>query len=595
MAGADRNAWGLVGLTLLLAPLLAPSSASAADILFVSDYTSDLAIATALTSDGHTVTTITNDFTGTTNTRLAMPLDAFDAVFWSAQGRGHTDPALFTNLTSYVSAGGRVFVTGFDAILSDPLLVAFVGGTSSSDVFVNPGPVVMLETSLTVGVVDIRGVSPTGSSDNDCLRGLGSDTILIAANGADTACAQWTLRTLGSGEVAWVASGSSTVWTAVAGAYNGAMRNFASAAAFGMSDPGAPVIDLVAPFGNEEGAEIAVTVMLEDLEGDPYTWSWDLDDDGTFGERAGEAAYTIAAGTTDGPSSARVGVQAIDSHGNTAVRYRTLRVTNVAPRVSSTPPSSTSVGVDLAYRVEVDDPAGPLDPPRFMLVTGPPRMSVNDAGLVSWIPNESDVTLAGETHLVVIGIDDGDEGTSEHRFELMVSPNHRPSTPVPSFPTDMIAILDRTPRLVTQNSEDADLDRLTYTFELDTVDSFDSPDFLTSGALDEVPGFTQWQLTAPLRENQIYHWRVKSNDGTIDSEWRQTVFYVVRDPALGPPDAGRPDAGSFGDGGLIPGIDGGPGTGGGGCSAAPVRSRDRSAPVWLAFFAIALVLRRRRV
>jgi MYXO-CTERM domain-containing protein len=161
----------------------------------------------------------------------------------------------------------------------------------------------------------------------------------------------------------------------------------------------------------------------------------------------------------------------------------------------------------------------------------------------------------------------------------------------------MIAILDTSPRLVTQNSEDADLDPLTYTFELDTVDSFDSPDFVTSGPLDEVPGFTQWQLTDPLRENQIYHWRVKSNDGTIDSEQRQTAFYVVRDPALGPPDAGPADAGFLGDGGRIPGLDGGPGSGGGGCSAGVSSERSSRGPAWLALLALlglGLAVRRRR-
>ncbi|HJL16572.1 MAG TPA: MYXO-CTERM sorting domain-containing protein [Sandaracinaceae bacterium LLY-WYZ-13_1] len=572
-----------VGALVALGAVLAvPRSADAANILFVADSDGDLEIASALMADGHTVTSVTSDFSGGTNTMLGMPLDSYDAVYWSADGPGygasHTDPDVFTNLTSYVSAGGRVFVTGYDSIASptDSMLIAFLGGSGSNDNFSSPGAIAMMETSLTVGVADIRGVTPSASGDHDCLTGLGADTVMIAESASTSGCAQWSLRTLGGGEIAYVSNdGTGSEWSitggGAAGAYNAAIRNFASAAEFAMSDEGAPEITFDAPFSFDEGGEPTVSVTIEDLEGDVYTHSWDLDDDGTFGEREGEFSYTVPAGTTDGPSALRIGLRAEDEHGNMAIRYRTLRVINVDPMITSEPPAVTSVGVDLDYQLEVTEPAGDLDPLTYEVVEGPPGLNVNDRGRVTWIPTESDVTLPGESVAVELRVSDDDMGTTTQRWELTVSPNRRPSSPVPSYPIDMVAILNRQPRLVAQNAEDLDLDPLTYVFQIDTVDTFDSEDLMESEAVAETPGFTEWTPPEPLAADQLYHWRVKANDGTIDSEWRSAAFYVVRDPDAPLPDAGPPtgDGGTAtGDGGLIPGLDGGDGDGGddGGCS-----------------------------
>ncbi len=361
---------------------------------------------------------------------------------------------------------------------------------------------------------------------------------------------------------------------------------------FDLASEGAPRITFSSPFEVPEGASFVVEATIEDLEGDAFDHSWDLDDDGVFGEAVGALSYTAPAGATDGPGVVRVGIEATDAMGNTAQRYRAIRVDNVAPRVTSAPPAVTSVGVDLAYDIEVEDPAGAMDPPRFALVEGPARMTVSDGGRVSWVPSESDVTLAGEAIDVAVSIDDGDDGVIEHRWALMVSPNRPPSAPTPAFPTDRVALLDRAPRLVAQNAEDPDLDPLRYVFEIDTVDTFDSEDLRTSEPLEETPGFTEWRLDPPLEENHLYFWRVKANDGSVDSEWRQAAFFVVRDPDLPPLDAGLPDGGVIGEGGVIPGIDAGAGSGGGGCAVStPTPPR---LPGWALLLFGALLVRRRR-
>jgi MYXO-CTERM domain-containing protein len=580
-----------------LAIVVAPPSASAATILFVSNTGGDTNIPTALMADGHVV------ITGT-SADLAGDLSAFEAVFWSSTSSYSIASSTFTNLTSYVMGGGRVFVTGYDGVISNTELANFCGASSARDLVGSPGPgaVVSVANSLTVGVLDIRGVTPTGGhTDRDGLSGLLAGTVEVvpSAGGGTT---QWALRTVGDGEIAYVSNGTyggpHPSWEATgggaAGAYNAAIRNFAFSADFAMSEPGAPEITFDAPFSADEGDAVELRATIEDLEGDTVTFSWDLDDDGTFGENEGLLTYMIAAGTTDGSTSMRIGIEAVDSGGNTSTRYRNLRVVNVDPVITSDPPLVTSVGVDFRYPLAVEDPAGELDPLTFTMLRGPSRMTVSPEGVVQWSPAESDVTLPGETIEVEVGVDDGDGGAASQLWQMTVSPNRQPSPAVPAYPIDMVAIVDPLPRLAATNSQDLDLDELTYYFQIDTVPTFDSADLRESGPLEETPGFTAWQLDAPLASPRAYYWRVWSNDGSIDSPTREAGFYVVRDPSAPLPDAGLPDAGPEADGGgIIPGIDAGvrPGDGGG-CScraSAPSRSRG-----WIALVLVGLAIAARR-
>ena len=119
----------------------------AVSILFVSDVESDNNIPLVLVGDGHTVTTVLNDYSVGNNPALSGDLSAYDAVFWSATGSGDGgthNASTFTNLSSYVSAGGRVFVTGYDSIASptDDNLISFLGGAGSRDVPSAPAAVI---------------------------------------------------------------------------------------------------------------------------------------------------------------------------------------------------------------------------------------------------------------------------------------------------------------------------------------------------------------------------------------------------------------------------------------------------------------------
>lgn len=220
--------------------------AQGARILFVSDTRTDANIPAALALDRHRVTVDLDDYVAGDNPGLLGSLTAFDAVVWSATGDGtggaHTNPAVFANLTSYVTGGGLVLVSGFDAVVDpdDPELVAFLGAAGASNSVADPDVVSATRTLLNVGLFDLRGVRPADfAGDLDGLTGLGTDTVSVV-DSSGGGPAQWTVRTVGSGRIAFIANGdpgpdsAHPSWEAEGNAYNRALRNFAYASARGL-------------------------------------------------------------------------------------------------------------------------------------------------------------------------------------------------------------------------------------------------------------------------------------------------------------------------------------------------------------------------
>lgn len=77
---------------------------------------------------------------------------------------------------------------------------------------------------------------------------------------------------------------------------------------------------------------------------------------------------------------------------------------------------------------------------------------------------------------------------------------------------------DNTVALTVKNGVDPEKTKLHYFFELDTQNTFDTSSKQVSLAIPEDDQNTRWQV-ANLAEDQTYFWRVRANDGEIDSEW----------------------------------------------------------------------------
>lgn len=362
------------------------------------------------------------------------------------------------------------------------------------------------------------------------------------------------------------------------GATRGIVANFGLA--------GAPVACFTSNAEAPEGDPIDVSVAVTDFEGDPsISWTWDLDGDGTFGDMPDAMMVTVPAGLTDGPGQFPVGIEVTDGT-NTRQAVRRVNITNVDPTITSAPNREAGIRREYSYTVTVDDPAGALDPPNFVLNSGPPGMMVDAGGTVTWTP---DVSARGMSFPVILTVDDGDGGEALQSWEILVSENSVPAPPEPMSPIDRVYVDPASPPTLTvMNAVDPDGDDLVYFFRLSQTSNFDdNPDVLGSGEIDEGTDTTSWTPNEPLAEG-LWYWEVWVDDGIGESS-HQFAQFISGEQSSAMPDAGP---GTVVDGGAG-GADAGPGVDDGGCAAAPGGKSSTGLLFLLGLAALALIRRRR--
>lgn len=104
--------------------------------------------------------------------------------------------------------------------------------------------------------------------------------------------------------------------------------------------------------------------------------------------------------------------------------------------------------------------------------------------------------------------------------------NDAPTVPTQNSPSNDSEAVTLTPTLAVTNLTDADGDTLSYVFEIDTVNTFDSANKQTSPLVASGSGTTTW-TPAALSDNTRYYWRARANDGTTDSGWMTTASFFV--------------------------------------------------------------------
>lgn len=116
--------------------------------------------------------------------------------------------------------------------------------------------------------------------------------------------------------------------------------------------------------------------------------------------------------------------------------------------------------------------------------------------------------------------------TPARAFRVMTG-NTPPTDPVILSPAPGARVTtEATALLKVSNSTDADNDPVSYVFEIDVVNTFDSSARQTSPAVAaDGSGSTGWQATG-LIENQHYYWRVKASDGHSDTAWVVSHFVL---------------------------------------------------------------------
>lgn len=153
------------------------------------------------------------------------------------------------------------------------------------------------------------------------------------------------------------------------------------------------------------------------------------------------------------------------------------------------------------------------------IVTQALDLAEDAGGSTSWIDTVS-LGNHGTYYWNVVAKDaSGAQTTSFARPFVVNTGNTAPTDPVILSPETDGQSIDANAELKVQNGVDAEHDPVTYVFEIDTVNTFDSPARVSSGAVSEgMGGSTSW-LTGALVENQRYWWRVKAQDGRADSAW----------------------------------------------------------------------------
>jgi endonuclease/exonuclease/phosphatase family metal-dependent hydrolase len=103
----------------------------------------------------------------------------------------------------------------------------------------------------------------------------------------------------------------------------------------------APTVSAGAPYTADEAGSTTLTASGSDPNGDPLTYTWDLDGNGTF-ETPGQSVTFDA--PDDGPTTRTVRVQVTDDGGLSATDEVTIQVRNVPPTATFNTPGSSFAG-----------------------------------------------------------------------------------------------------------------------------------------------------------------------------------------------------------------------------------------------------------
>ena len=158
-----------------------------------------------------------------------------------------------------------------------------------------------------------------------------------------------------------------------------------------------------------------------------------------------------------------------------------------------------------------------------------------DLGSTSWTV---DVALAENRtyYWHAIAADNHGAQTASNVARFFVNTvNDAPSAPTIALPYVGSRVAAYSVDLVANNAEDSEGGTLTYTFEIDTVNTFDSLKKISASSIAQGVATTSWNVTS-LTENTTYFWRVRAHDGSVYSDWSLGSFLVsvVNDPPAKP-------------------------------------------------------------
>jgi len=116
-----------------------------------------------------------------------------------------------------------------------------------------------------------------------------------------------------------------------------------------------PSVDAGGPYAVNSGSSVLVSATGNDPDGQPLTYAWDLDDNGSF-ETAGQTV-SFDASAIAGPATFTIHVQVTDAGGATATDDATVTV-NALPTVDAGGPYAVNSGSSVSVSATGNDPEG---------------------------------------------------------------------------------------------------------------------------------------------------------------------------------------------------------------------------------------------
>ncbi|MCA3176729.1 MAG: hypothetical protein ING36_14575 [Burkholderiales bacterium] len=207
----------------------------------------------------------------------------------------------------------------------------------------------------------------------------------------------------------------------------------------------------------------------------------------------------------------------------------TFNLTNPIPGAevaSSTPSLSWTNSVDkdgdvLTYSVLVYKNAALTE-----LVAEVHGLPQDPSGITSWVVTVPLINHATYYWRVVAKDALGAQTPTPARPFVVNTGNTAPTVPVVLSPAVGGQSTSLNTVLSIQNSTDAENDLISYIFEIDTVNTFDSADKRNSGLVVQSGSSTTTWTTPLLVENRRYWWRVKAQDGRAESVWVVADFLM---------------------------------------------------------------------
>jgi hypothetical protein len=105
-----------------------------------------------------------------------------------------------------------------------------------------------------------------------------------------------------------------------------------------------------------EGGRVVLRASGSDREGQPLTYSWDLDGNSTIDFKTPGPSPAFSAARLDGPSTRSIFLRACDPSGGCGRDVERIRIANVRPRVNAGPNRRLKRGTKARFRVRASDP-----------------------------------------------------------------------------------------------------------------------------------------------------------------------------------------------------------------------------------------------